>query len=162
MLANRAAENVLGTIGTICWSVQVIPQIYKSYRSKSTDGLSEWLMMLWALSGSFLGVYMIVQDLNIPLIIQPQLFATLVTISWAQCQYYGNKRPRHICLLAHFVVLTVLAGFEIGMVYAVRPAFHKGNRRPARVFAVLSAVTISAFYRNTMRSTSTRKSLEYR
>ena len=40
--------------------------------------------LLWGLAGAFLGVYVIVQDLNIPLIIQPQLFGSLCLISWAQ------------------------------------------------------------------------------
>lgn len=40
--------------------------------------------LLWALSGPFLGVYVIVQNLNIPLMLQPQLFATLASVSWAQ------------------------------------------------------------------------------
>jgi len=88
MVVNIVAENVFGTIGTICWSVQLIPQIVKSYRTKSTTGLSEWLLLLWAISGSFLGVYVIVQNLNIPLILQSQFFAALSTISWIQCQYY--------------------------------------------------------------------------
>ena len=39
---------------------------------------------LWGLSGAFLGVYVVVQNLNIPLILQPQLFGILCMISWAQ------------------------------------------------------------------------------
>lgn len=38
----------------------------------------------WGLSGAPLGVYVIVQDLNIPLIIQPHAFAALSILSWAQ------------------------------------------------------------------------------
>lgn len=36
--------------GTVCWTVQVMPQIYKSYRTKSTKGLSEWLLYVVCLS----------------------------------------------------------------------------------------------------------------
>lgn len=39
---------------------------------------------LWGISGPFLGVYTVVQNLNIPLIIQPHLFAFLCLTSWAQ------------------------------------------------------------------------------
>ena len=39
---------------------------------------------LWAISGPFLGVYVVVQNLNIPLILQPQIFAFLCAVSWTQ------------------------------------------------------------------------------
>lgn len=40
-----AADKALATIGAVLWSVQIIPQIIKSYRTKNTDGLSPWLML---------------------------------------------------------------------------------------------------------------------
>ena len=70
MPANPVAENVLGTMGklafvsnldireleagtdidsrllvagTICWTIQLVPQVWKSWRTKSTEGLSEYL-----------------------------------------------------------------------------------------------------------------------
>ncbi len=42
---NAVLENVFGTIGAVLWSIQIIPQIYKSYRTKSTEGLSATLML---------------------------------------------------------------------------------------------------------------------
>lgn len=67
MRPNPVAENVLGTMGelfsllfrthdecltlttcdyegTICWTGQLIPQVWKNYRDKKTFGLSPWLM----------------------------------------------------------------------------------------------------------------------
>lgn len=40
-----AADKALATIGAVLWSVQIIPQIIKSYRTKNTDGLSPYLML---------------------------------------------------------------------------------------------------------------------
>ena len=40
--------------------------------------------MLWSVAAWFLGVYAIVQDLNVPLIVQPQIFGFLSLVSWAQ------------------------------------------------------------------------------
>lgn len=91
---------------------------------------------MWGLAGAFLGVYVVVQNLNIPLIIQPQLLGTLALISWGQvriqstqrrtranhhpqCQYYDNKRSRNTSILIVVTVLAVLGGFEAGMVFAV-------------------------------------------
>ena len=89
--------------GTICWTIQLVPQVWKSWRTKSTDGLSEYLVyvrslslashlrlntgphrLLWGVSGAFFGVYAVVQNLNVPLIVQPQLLSFLSYTSWAQ------------------------------------------------------------------------------
>ena len=39
---------------------------------------------LWSISAIFLGVYNITQNINIPLIIQPQLFGFFCAFSWTQ------------------------------------------------------------------------------
>ncbi|KAI0630547.1 PQ loop repeat-domain-containing protein [Trametes polyzona] len=143
MPVNSAAENALGTIGTICWTIQLIPQVWKSWRTKSTEGLSEWLMLLWGFSGATLGVYAIVKNLNIPLIVQPQLFGTLSYISWAQCQYYGRKRSKWVAIAMYLGAMAFSAGFEIGMIYAVKPAYRGGNIRPVQFFGIFSSVLIA-------------------
>ena len=40
--------------------------------------------LAWGVAGAFLGTYSVVQDLNVPLILQPQLFSLLSFVSWAQ------------------------------------------------------------------------------
>jgi uncharacterized protein with PQ loop repeat len=42
------ASNVLGTIGTVLWCIQLIPQIWYNYRRKKTDGFPAAMMLLWA------------------------------------------------------------------------------------------------------------------
>jgi len=142
MVANKIAENVLGTIGTICWTGQIIPQIWKSYRSKSTDGLSDWLVFLWGISGPFLGVYTVVQHINIPLMLQPQVFAFLCVVSWTQCLFYGRKWPLKRCLIYAVIFTTLMAGFEAWMIYVVKPPAEKGHTAPLRVFGIASPVII--------------------
>lgn len=46
------------------------------------------LRLIWGVAAAFLGVYNIAQNLNIPLIIQPQLFGILSIASWSQV--YSN------------------------------------------------------------------------
>lgn len=41
------ASNVLGTIGTICLCIQLIPQIWYNWRRKSTEGLPAMMFFLW-------------------------------------------------------------------------------------------------------------------
>ncbi|KAG8958273.1 hypothetical protein FRC03_009287 [Tulasnella sp. 419] len=143
MPVNEVAENVLGTIGTILWTIQLIPQVWKSWREKSTEGLSGLLMLIWSISAVFLGIYVIAEDVNIPLIIQPQLFGALAAVSWVQCLYYGEKRSFKICLLILFVYLAAFGGFEAGMTFVVRHALESGNKRVGQFFGIFSAVLIS-------------------
>ncbi|KAJ7464404.1 PQ loop repeat-domain-containing protein [Mycena latifolia] len=123
MPVNAVAENVLATIGTVCWTVQMIPQLWKSWREKSTEGLSPWLMLVWGIAAAFLGAYTLLLDLNIPLILQPQCFGVLSLISWGQCQYYGAKRSRGVATAMALGMMLLVGGFEAAMVFAVRPAY---------------------------------------
>ncbi|KAJ6614143.1 PQ loop repeat-domain-containing protein, partial [Mycena sp. CBHHK59/15] len=146
MPANAVAENVLGTIGAVCWTAQLIPQVWKSWREKSTDGLSPWLVLMWGISAAFLGAYSIVQDLNIPLILQPQLFGFLSLVSWGQCQYYNSKRSRTTANLLALGAMLAVGGLEAGLVCAVRPAHRAGTAAGARAvqfYGVFSSVLIS-------------------
>lgn len=43
------AANVLGTMGTALWCVQIVPQIWKNWRLKSTDGVPGVMFFLWAI-----------------------------------------------------------------------------------------------------------------
>lgn len=43
------AANILGTIGTILWCVQLVPQIWHNWKHKTTEGLPALMMLLWAI-----------------------------------------------------------------------------------------------------------------
>ncbi|CAE6484962.1 unnamed protein product [Rhizoctonia solani] len=115
MPVNEAAENILATIGTVLWTAQLVPQVVKSFREKSTEGLSPWLMFIWALSAWFLGVYAIVQNISIPIILQPQLFGALAALSWIQAcllpQYWEIwKRKEVVGVSMLFMSVDMLGG----------------------------------------------------
>lgn len=84
------SATVLGLIGTVFWCIQLCPQIWHSYRRKSTDGLPTLMMLLWSWSGLPFGVYAIAQNFNIPIQVQPQCFALLCMVSFGQCKYYSG------------------------------------------------------------------------
>lgn len=44
----------------------------------------EHARFLWGVAAAFLAVYNVTKNLNIPLIVQPQIFGTLAFISWSQ------------------------------------------------------------------------------
>ncbi|KAI0794095.1 PQ loop repeat-domain-containing protein [Fomes fomentarius] len=143
MVANRAAENVLGTMGTICWTVQLLPQLWHTYRTKSVEGLSAWLMLTWGVAGSFLGTYSVVQGFNIPLILQPQLFGILCLVSWAQYQYYGRKRSKTVSIALFVAAIVLFAAFEVGMIFAIKPPTKAGNMAPVQFFGIFSTILIA-------------------
>ncbi|GAC94690.1 hypothetical protein PHSY_002263 [Pseudozyma hubeiensis SY62] len=105
MPANAVAENVLGTIGTVLWSFQLVPQIIKSYRAKDTDGLSAYLLLIWVAGSIPQGTYLVVQNINIPLIIQPQLFSTFAIIAMAQCWRYIGIVVLELGIFACYLLL---------------------------------------------------------
>ena len=43
------SANVIGTIGTVFWSIQLVPQIWYNWKQKNTDGFPALMMILWAL-----------------------------------------------------------------------------------------------------------------
>ncbi|KAF7342456.1 PQ-loop-domain-containing protein [Mycena venus] len=166
MHANPIAENVLGTIGTVCWTAQLVPQVWKSWREKSTQGLSPWLVCVarvhyylqsyltsshrtvfcGGISAGFLGAYTILLDLNIPLILQPQLFGFLALVSWGQCQYYGLGRSWRTSAVMALSVMLLVGGFEVAVVFAVRPAYAAGSEvgvRGVQFLGIFSSVLIS-------------------
>lgn len=81
---------------------------------------------VWAVSSPFLGVYAIVQDLSVPIILQPQSFGLLSACSVAQCMYYGKGRGKNVCIAFVLVFAVIMAGFEVGMVYAIRVSLSYG------------------------------------
>ncbi|KAF8328370.1 uncharacterized protein EI90DRAFT_3216685, partial [Cantharellus anzutake] len=109
---------VLGTIGTILWTGQILPQLWESWKTKSTEGLSGLLMFAPACEPTC--TYNIVQRINIPLIIQPQLFGALAAASWCQCLYYSGRLPKRMAYLVLLVYLCLFAGFEAGMTCLIR------------------------------------------
>jgi hypothetical protein len=75
---------------------------------------------MWSIAALPLGIYVIVQDLNIPLIVQPQLFALFTLFSWMQCMYYGRGRSRRWCVGVLGGMIVVYAALEASMVFALR------------------------------------------
>ncbi|EJU03659.1 hypothetical protein DACRYDRAFT_64653 [Dacryopinax primogenitus] len=144
MPVNAVAENVFGTIGTVCWCIQLVPQAWKSWREKSTYGLSPWLMLIWALAALPLGVYNVAQNVNIPLMVQPQLFGSLACTCWVQCFYYDLHFSKLKTLSIFFGFLFLYGGLEVAFVFAVRHGLEENNDRPLQFFGVMTAILLFA------------------
>ncbi|KIR32460.1 integral membrane protein [Cryptococcus deuterogattii MMRL2647] len=143
MKENHAAENALATIGAVLWMIQNIPQVIKSYREKSTKGLSASLMFIWAVGTVIHGAYIVAQNFSIPLQVQPQVFAALATVSWCQCMYYGRGYSLKTVLAIFIVLCCIFAGFEVGSVYALWAGQRNGVEWPVLLYGYLSAVLLA-------------------
>ncbi|KAK3388985.1 PQ loop repeat-domain-containing protein [Sordaria brevicollis] len=138
------AANVLGTIGTVLWCVQLIPQIWTNWRTKETTGLPGSMMFLWALCGVPFGVYAIAQSFNIPLQVQPQVFMALCLINWTQILVYGSKWPLWKASLLSLVIACVFAGVEAALILTLKPIYNRGNETPIFVIGVIAAILLAA------------------
>ncbi|TVY93873.1 Uncharacterized protein LAWI1_G000564 [Lachnellula willkommii] len=138
------AANVLGTLGAVCWSIQLIPQIIINHRRHSTEGLQRSMMLLWALAGIPLGAYNIAENFNAALKIQPQILTVLSLITWIQCFYYSSKWSASKCILAVCAMGVILGGVEVGLVFALWDAVHRGRHWAVTLMGVLSTVLLSA------------------
>ena len=140
------AANVLGTIGTILWCIQLCPQIWHSYRTKSVEGLPAAMMLLWSLSGLPFGVYSISQRFNIPLQVQPQFFCLLCMVSWGQCMYYGCKWRVWVSVLACSVMLATIAILQVVLVLIIRGPYSRGVSWPVTTMGILACILLISGY----------------
>ncbi|KAK3947531.1 PQ loop repeat-domain-containing protein [Pseudoneurospora amorphoporcata] len=138
------AANVLGTIGTVLWCVQLIPQIWTNWRKKQTTGLPGTMMFLWALCGVPFGVYAVAQNFNIPIQVQPQCFVALCLVGWAQVLIYGSKWPVWKASLLALTIACVFAGVEAALILTLRPLYEDGNETPIFVIGIIAAILLAA------------------
>ena len=136
--------NILGTLGAFFWSIQLLPQIWMNYRRHSSEGFQASFMILWATAGIPLGVFNIVQNLNIPLWIQPQILSTLSLITWGQCYYYGHQWKLQTCLIAVISIAILFGGMETAGILSLFIVVRKHNVEwPIYLMSVLAATLLS-------------------
>ena len=141
---NAVAENVLGTIGTVCWCIQLVPQIIRNYRKKECEGLPPMMMFLWAASGVPFSIYFFGTYGSIPLRIQPQLFTFFCVISWIQTLYYPPvKLSTRNILLQSIAFLVVAVGLEVGFILWLRPVYEHGTHWPMLVIGIIASVLLA-------------------
>ncbi|PGH35240.1 hypothetical protein GX50_01936 [[Emmonsia] crescens] len=138
------AANVLGTIGAVCWSIQLLPQIVVNYQRHHTEGLQPSMMILWAIAGVPLGTYNIVEEFNVALRIQPQILTLLSLATWTQCMYYGKHWPVKKCFITVSILCVIFGGIQASLIFALRIAKHREVQWPLTMMAILSACLLVA------------------
>lgn len=121
--------------------------------------------LIWGVSGSMFGIYSIIRGLNIPLILQPQLFGFLCLVSWGQvsfllhgmrssltnflsktqCLYYEIKRTPTVSALMVISLLAVLGGIQAAVICVFKPSYPRNEHANGAVqfFGIFSTVLIS-------------------
>ncbi|WPK24314.1 hypothetical protein PUMCH_001582 [Australozyma saopauloensis] len=142
-MVNEVAVNVLGTIGTILWCVQLVPQIIRNYRVKDCTGLPQVMMFLWAACGVPFSIYFMGTDALIPLKIQPQLFTFFCTISWIQTLYYPPVQlPFRRLALYVGSFLAVAVGCEVGFILWLRPLYQRDIKWPMLLMGIAASILL--------------------
>jgi len=100
-------------------------------------------MMLWAWAGVPLGVYNIVSNFNIALQIQPQLLTSLSLATWIQVYYYERRWSVKRSLAVVGPIAILMAGIEVGLVFALRTGVGRGTTWPVTLMAVLAALFLA-------------------
>ncbi|KAI1475426.1 PQ loop repeat-domain-containing protein [Daldinia eschscholtzii] len=137
------AANVLGTIGTVLWCVQTIPQIWTNWRTKKTDGLPGSMMYLWALCGVPFGAYNIVQMFNYPLQVQPQAFMALCLVNWCQILLYNSKWPMVRVVLIGLANAAAFAGVQAALIVTLRPLYDAGNSTGVLIVGIIANILLA-------------------
>lgn len=140
---NPALANAFGTLGAVCWSIQLLPQIFLNWRRHNATGLQPTMMMFWAWAGVPLGVYNIVSGFSIALQIQPQILAVLSLVTWIQCYYYEKTWSISKSLSVVIPIAVTMAGIETALVFALRIGVERGTHWPVTLMAVLSALFLA-------------------
>ncbi|KXS15698.1 hypothetical protein M427DRAFT_134943 [Gonapodya prolifera JEL478] len=107
-----ALEQTFAALGFVCWSFQLIPQVIKIYRTKSVEGFSVAMLLLWTVTLSTLGGYTAGLGLSTLLIIQPNFFYLFNAVTIAQCFFYGRKYA--------------LCNIELAVYYGVKVSSERG------------------------------------
>ena len=142
-MISESAATALGTAGTICWCIQLIPQVITNFRTKDCTGLPPIMLFLWFVSGIPFGIYACVVKSIIILQIQPHLFLFFCAVTFIQTLYYPpTQLPRRKIAAIIAGVCCLDVGMEVGFVLWLRPLYARGIHWPATFFGVLASVLL--------------------
>lgn len=143
MISERAST-ALATVATVCWCIQLIPQIWYNWKRKDCTGLPPIMMFLWVVSGIPFAIFFCVSEGNITLQVQPHLFMFFCSISFVQSCYYppvSLERWKIAAILGAFAATDV--GTEVGFILWLRPLYRQGVHWPALIFGILASVFLA-------------------
>lgn len=138
-------SNVLATIGTVCWCVQLLPQIYVNYRKKNTEGFPELMALLWCLCAPFFAVFVVTENESIPIMLQPHLFGFFCWIVYIQIMYYppvARTKKEIVVRAGGFLLFQII--LEVSCIIPLRKLYIDGTCTwPPLIFGILASITLA-------------------
>ncbi|OXV11040.1 hypothetical protein Egran_01201 [Elaphomyces granulatus] len=161
------AANVLGTIGTVLWCIQLVPQIWHNWKYKKTEGLPASMMLLWASCAVPFGIYMILQ-VGVTVTVEsnfkePTLISNVIeetgarscsTASELHTSQFTDTKNKVLTPICHsnyslVKVIMVVAGacllcgsIEALFIFTLRIPYDKGVTWPALLIGVIAAILL--------------------
>jgi len=144
MASESVVANVLGTIGTVCWCIQMIPQIIQNYRKKNCEGLQPLMLFLWTASGVPFSIFFVARDASIPIQIQPQCFTFLCLVTWAQTLHYppvSQSKKKTVLYVGGFILAAT--ALEVGFIVPLKKVTAQGTMWPTLIFGIIASVLLA-------------------
>ncbi|KAI9599382.1 PQ loop repeat-domain-containing protein [Syncephalis fuscata] len=135
-------KEVLGSLSLLFWSFQLVPQIWKMYKERSSKGVSGLMMLIWIAGCAFYASYAVALDLAVTLIIQPEVFLFFAIICYAQCIYYEKKLSKLTAVAIMLLVASLCVGLQVGSIYGTIEADRQGLTGVVAFMGILPAVLI--------------------
>ncbi|KAF2492676.1 hypothetical protein BU16DRAFT_620030 [Lophium mytilinum] len=124
-------------------AAELVPQIWRNWRTKKTDGLPGLMVMMWASASVPFGVYAVVQNFNIPLQVQPQCFGFLSLVCWGQTLVYHSGWRVWTTTLTVGVLACTFGGLEALFICVLRGPYARGVSWPLTLMAIVASVIIA-------------------
>ncbi|ODV63375.1 Ilt1p [Ascoidea rubescens DSM 1968] len=137
--------NVVATIGTVFWCIQLIPQIIRNYRVKDCTGFPPLMMILWAISGIPFSIYFFMTDASIPIKVQPQAFTACAVIAFSQALYYPpvSMKVRKLCFWTGGFIVVGVAIEAVAIVF-LTPVHEDGTEWPSIIIGTLASILLAS------------------
>lgn len=144
-MSDSSLVTILSTIGTVLWSVQLIPQIIYNYRRKNCEGLPPIMLFLWAACGVPFSIYLCSTNSAIALQVQPQLFTFLCFVTWMQSLYYPPiqiSKKKIYTLGAIFLVVSL--ALELAFIIPLKHLYMTKNVQwPPIIFGAIASALLA-------------------
>ena len=136
----RALKETFGSIGLFLFCVTLLPQIYKNWRRKSTEGVSESFILALFTSTVCYAVYVIVQRLAIPVLLDPECYIAASLVIWTQFFYYKRNWSVIACIGQLLVSVAICAGLQAGLIFLLQLSRDHGYVFPIYLTGILQPV----------------------
>ncbi|EAL61901.1 hypothetical protein DDB_G0291107 [Dictyostelium discoideum AX4] len=125
-MENKILSNLFGIVGTILWSVQLVPQIHLNYKRKSTKGVSPTCFGCWYACGVILGTNLVFNREPPALVVQISCFSLFSLVIVMQHLFYQKKyNLKRLLFTIGLCVLVTIA--TIISLYSILNAKHTNS-----------------------------------